>query len=335
MATIRLTQLDGKLPNLALMKLSHWHKSIGDYVVFKDSVVRDESEGSYDIVYGSTIFSSTAKKVELFKANFPQAVIGGTGYDMSSKVEHIIGCGDYDYEHYDYDIYPDFTHSIGFSQRGCRLRCKFCVVPQKEGKIQVVNTIADIWRGEDYEKKIHLLDNDFFGQPTWKERSQEIIDGKFKVCFNQGINVRLIHEEGAEYLSRMKYCDDSFKNKRIYTAWDNRKDEDIFMRGINIMINAGIRPGNIMVYFLCGYWPNETFNDIWYRFQRMVDIGVLPFPMIYRDEDKVIDEDDISTPSYKMLKRFQRWVVRRYYKIVTWPQYNMTSRREYYENKLK
>lgn len=315
---IRLTQLDGKLPNLALMKLAHWHKSKGDSIFFKKSIMKDMFEPEYDVIYASAIFTDTSKKIDLFKQQFPSAIIGGTGYDMNVKVEHLIGCGDYDYENYDYSIYPEFKHSIGFTQRGCRLRCSFCVVPKKEGKMTVVNSIYDIWR-EGTEKKIHLLDNDFFGQELWKERSREIIDGGFKVCFSQGINVRLIHEEGAERLSQMKYMDDGFTKKRIYTAWDNRKDESIFTKGINIMLNAGIKPGHIMVYMLCGYWQRETFDDVYYRFQKMVDMGLMPYPMIYG-----------QSKNYKELKKFQQWVVRRYYQFIKWEQYKNETESDYY-----
>jgi len=318
MMKVRLTQIDGKLPNLALMKLAHWHNSLGHDVYFEKSVIRGMFEPEYDIVYGSAIFSTSAKKIELFKQQFPMAIIGGTGYDMNIKVEHLIGVGDYEYENYDYSIYPDFKHSIGFTQRGCRLRCSFCVVPKKEGKMTVVNSIYDIWR-EGTEKKLHLLDNDFFGQELWKKRSKEIIEGKFKVCFNQGINVRLIHQEGAEYLSRMQYMDDQFKTKRIYTAWDNRRDESIFMKGIKTMTDAGVKPQHIMVYMLCGYWNWETFDDIYYRFQKMTDMGLMPYPMVYGHNPE--------------LKRFQRWVIRRYWQFTPWELFKKEGEKAYYERK--
>ncbi len=321
MSIIRLTQLDGKLPNLALMKLSYWHKSKGDEVVFKRSIEKDMFEPDYDIVYGSSIFTSTEKKIAQFKNNFPQATIGGTGYDMNIKVETLIGCGEYEYEHYDYSIYPEFKHSIGFTQRGCRLKCSFCVVPKKEGKMTVVNSIYDIWR-PGTEKKLHLLDNDFFGQEKWMDRSIEIVEGGFQVCFNQGINVRLIHKEGAEMLAKMKYMDDQFKTKRIYTAWDNRRDESIFMKGIDIMTSAGINTKHILVYMLCGYWPNETFDDVYYRYEKMKNMGILPYPMIYSE-----------SKDYKRLKKFQRWVVRRYHQFIDWETFNTTTEKDYYEKK--
>jgi len=325
---IRLTQIDGKLPNLALMKLAHWHKAKGDDVYFERSITKGMFEPDYDIVYGSAIFDYSVKKVKQFKDNFPSAIVGGTWSKNEwkdkepMKVEDIIGCGEYEYENYDYTIYPEFKHSIGFTQRGCRLKCSFCVVPQKEGKNTVVNKISDIWR-EGTEKKIHLLDNDFFGQAQWRERANEIIDGGFKVSFNQGINVRLIHKEGAEALVKMKYMDDQFKTKRIYTAWDNRRDEGIFTKGINIMLDAGVKPKHIMVYMLCGYWKTETFDDIYYRYQKMMDIGLMPYPMIYLN----------TTADYQQLKKFQRWVIRRYHEFITWEKFSTQTERDYYNEK--
>jgi hypothetical protein len=64
-------------------------------------------------------------------------------------------------------------------------------VPKKEGKNRSAATIAEIWRGPPHAKHLHLLDNDFFGQPRdqWEARVDEIRAGGFRVCFNQGINV--------------------------------------------------------------------------------------------------------------------------------------------------
>jgi hypothetical protein len=303
---VRLTQIDGRLPNLALMKLAHFYRSRGDSVTLTRAARRDLFEPEYDLVLGSQIFDFSKRKAEELRANFPGAVIRGTGTGDFETVESHLGVDEY--EHYDYSDYPDFTHSIGFTQRGCRLKCPFCVVPKKEGKNVGLNSVYDIWRGEGHPRQIHLLDNDVFGQPEWKARADEIIEGGFEVCFNQGINVRLIHEEGAACLAKMKYRDDQFKTKRIYTAWDNRRDEKVFFSGIKILTDAGIKPGHILVYMLCGYWPNETFEDVYYRYQKMTDAGLLPYPMVYDNSNKT-------------LKRFQRWVVRRYCQFIPWEDY--------------
>ena len=156
------------------------------------------------------------------------------------------------------------------------------------------------------------MDNDFFGQPEeqWKLRIQEIQKGGFKVCFNQGINIRLIDEVVAENLVTIDYRDDSFKQKRIYTAWDNIGDEKRFFKGVDLLIKNGVKPNHIMAYMLIGYDKRETWERIWYRFNKMVDIGVLPYPMVY---DPLQQKKD--------LKQFQRYVVRQYYRHKTWKEY--------------
>ena len=78
---VRLTQIDGKLPNLALMKLAHWHKSRGDEIVFTREAARDLFEGDYDRVYGSAIFKFSAPKLDRFRAAWPTAIVGGAGTD--------------------------------------------------------------------------------------------------------------------------------------------------------------------------------------------------------------------------------------------------------------
>lgn len=304
---VRLTQLDGKLPNLALMRLSHWHKSRGDEVYFTRDISCGRDEVPYNVVYGSAIFQFSADRVERFKSHWSGALVGGTGSNLSMSLNQYLG---EDEEHYDYDIYPDFKPSIGFTQRGCRLRCKFCVVPQKEGKNRGVNTIENIWRGEGHPRQLHLLDNDFFGQPDWRTKVKDIRDGNFKVCLNQGINVRLIDDEAAEALASIEYRDMRFQRRRVYTAWDNLKDENIFFRGIDRLERAGISPKKVMAYMLVGYDPSETWQRIFHRFNRMTEIGILPYPMVY---------DAIARPD---LKAFQKWAVMGFYRFVPWNDFD-------------
>lgn len=308
---VRLTQLDGTLPNLALMKLSHYHKSKGDTVELYRSVERDLFEPEWDIVYGSAIFKFSQIRLMRFMRQFPSAIVGGTGTTESRTVEDLIG----DYEGMDYDIYPDVDYSIGFTQRGCRLKCKFCVVPQKEGKNRSESSIWDIYRGDPHPKKLHLLDNDFFGNPDWRARIAEIRDGKFKVCLSQGINTRLIDQEAAAALASIEYRDSKFSRRRLYTAWDNLKDEGVFFKGVDLLDKSGIPPTNLMVYMLVGFDKSETWERIWHRFNRMVEAGIRPYPMVY---DR----------SRKDLVTFQRWVVMGLYRIIPWAEYRREGKSE-------
>ena len=309
MVEVRLTHIDGKLPNLALMKLAHWHKAQGDRVTLARTPSPSMFEPTYDLVYGSSIFQwSSGKVVRALGDAFPDAVIGGTGTDSAVTVEQTIGMDEY--EHYDYSIYPEYEWSIGFTQRGCRLNCGFCVVPAKEGKPRSINRIVDIWR-EGTPRSVVLLDNDFFGQDLWRDRIDEIKDGGFKVNFNQGVNIRMITDETAAALASVKYFDADFKVRRLYTAWDNLGQEKVFFRGLDKLTQAGIPGRNVMVYMLIGYKPDETMDEILHRYYRLKDAGCRPYPMVYNNANKE-------------LKHFQKWVVGRYDQWVPWEEYDPT-----------
>ncbi len=315
---VRLTQLDGALPNLALMKLAHWHRARGDTIVFSRASQPDLFESPYDLVYGSSIFEFSTDKQARFLQAFPDAILGGTGTKSTRTIEDIIGAEAY--EHYDYSIYPEFTASIGYTQRGCRLKCSFCVVPGKEGRARTVNTIADIWRGHGHPKRLHLLDNDFFGQPEpeWRARIAEIREGGFKVCLNQGINVRLISPAAAEALASVEYRDDQFRERKLYTAWDNLGHANIFFKGMHMLRQAGIPAHHVRAYMLVGYDSGETWDGIWQRFNAMVEYGIEPYPMVF--DCRKTDAD-----RYRLLKRFQRWVVTGLYRATPFSEYDTSK----------
>ena len=323
---IQLTQIDGKLPNLALMKLAHYHRGRGDEIHFSRHVERDMLEPDFDRVYGSAIFSFSAERVAVFRSEFPEAIIGGTHNVLdNTSVEQLLGIEEH--EHYDYSIYPRFDGSIGFTQRGCKLKCGFCVVPKKEGKPRSVNAIADIWRGTPWPKHLHLLDNDFFGQAPeqWQARIAEIRAGGFKVCLNQGINVRMINDESAAALASIPLFDDSFKTRRLYTAWDNLGDEARFFKGVDTLERHGVPPSSLMVYMLVGFDKRETWERVLYRFGRMVERKILPYPMIYGDRNRGLPLGGAHPAIERRrltLRDFQRWAVRKIYTVFPFQVYD-------------
>jgi hypothetical protein len=138
--------------------------------------------------------------------------VGGTGWDGTVTLAQ---AGIPEAGPLDDTVYPAYLHSIGFTQRGCRLHCPCCVVPRQEGRVQPVATIAEIWRGAPWPRNLLLLDNDFCGQPAWVQRLEEIHTGQFRVCFTQGINVRLLTEEAAPALARVHCMDDQFRRRRL------------------------------------------------------------------------------------------------------------------------
>lgn len=313
---VLLCQLDGSLPNIALMRISTWHRRRGDEVQMKHGAAFERTlfDEEPDRVYASAIFRKTIPLAERLRRYYPKAIIGGTGVDPARKGELVplspvvqsqvtaiekqgIDIGqsalDFDYSHY-----PNYTASIGFTQRGCRLACPHCCVHTKEPEMVAVNGVYDVWRGDGHPKHLHLLDNDFFGQPGWRDVIRDIREGGFKVSFNQGINARFLTDEAAEAIASVDYRDDGMTVKRIYTAWDNLKDEDRLFDGLKKLVKYGVKPDHIMVYILLGYWPGETVDSWQHRRKTLRDFGARPYPMPFVRTREALG--------------FQRWVIGAY-----------------------
>lgn len=74
---IGLIDVDSKIPNLALMKLSTYYKSIGETVEF----VQEGKE--YEKIFASSIFTRSKSVCEdLVKKYEDKIEIGGTGWDI-------------------------------------------------------------------------------------------------------------------------------------------------------------------------------------------------------------------------------------------------------------
>lgn len=309
--SVALVHADGALPNLALMRLSTYFRERGARVRLvrpgEPRTLHDQGARAF----GSSIFGFSAKTRDLIEREWGPVTWGGTGVRVESSLSEVDPTVDWEAIAPDYSLYPDFDPSLGFTQRGCRLSCKFCVVPKKEGKPRAVHRIADIWRGPGHPRKILLLDNDFFGQPRaeWEARVEELRAGGFRVCLSQGINIRMIDFASARALASLEYRDNDFRRRRLYTAWDNLGDEEAFKRGVATLGDAGVPARHLRVYMLVGFRPDETLEEVLYRFNELVALGCEPYPMPF-DQTR------------RDLKAFQRWAVTGLYRAVPWSAYD-------------
>jgi len=275
---VGLLQLDGKMPNLALMKLSAWHKHQGD-----DVTVLDLSGFQFDRTYASKVF------------------VGGSGYDLKAELPSEIEAVVPDYESFNTD------YSIGFTSRGCIRDCGFCIVREKEGFIR--ETSMDWIR----HSKVIILDNNFLASPRCREKFEYFIQNDLKVCFNQGLDIRLIDSENARLLARVKYFDLKFRRRRLYFAFDLPEIEHEVRSGIATLIANGVKPFHLMFYVLVGY--NTTPKQDLHRVELLIKYGTLPYVMRYNSR-----RDD------RQLNAFARWVNGRYYKVCRWEDYTRRSR---------
>ena len=277
-------------PNLALMKISAWHKSKGD-------TVQLNRINNPDKIYVSCPFKRPIQNLSIALSDKP-IVYGGYGINsnkLSDEIEFLMP---------DYSLY-NIDYSIGFTSRGCINKCPFCVVPKYEGMIKDHQFVSEFLYPK--HKKVILLDNSFTNSPRFKENSKYLIKNKIKVNINQGIDVRTITLEQAKILNKLMLRNWTFKSTQLHIAWDNIKDEKLVRRGIKILLKAGFRSRYLMCYVLVNF--NSTFEEDLYRCNMLwKEYKVLPFIM-----------------SYKGKHPLQRWANRRYIKFTDWQNYDQAK----------
>jgi len=265
---IAIYDVDSRIPNLALMKISAHHKLLGDEVEMYSSLFKN----TYDKIYASKVFDfSDGTLLEP-----DRMIIGGTGWDLHKTLPQEIEDLTPDYALYNY------PHNIGFTMRGCRLRCSFCVVPEKEGKPKSNNTIEEIWTQRDSDF-VMLLDNDFFGNPEWQARIDELRDLKLKVNFSQGLNIRNLKQDQAAALASVDFMNTNRTGKQVYFAWDDPRHEKLIHKGINLCLEHGIKAYQMAFYVLIGY--HSTPEEDMHRIEVLRGYGCDPYSMPYNKED--------------------------------------------------
>lgn len=188
---IGLLAVDSNYPNLALMKISSYHKARGDKVEWYNPLC------SYDKVYMAKVFSFTSDYGYYVHSDLIEK--GGTGYDIAKALPP-----DIDRIQPDYDLYqlpPNVAY--GFLTRGCPNRCKWCVVPKKEGKIAPYMDIEEI--AVDGRKNIILMDNNVLASEYGLQQIEKIVSMGVRIDFNQGLDARLVTDDIARLLVKVKW----------------------------------------------------------------------------------------------------------------------------------
>lgn len=274
---IGLINVDGhsKFPNLALMKLSAYHKRQGHDVEFANAMFQN-----YDIVYKSKVFTFTPDDAEIYNC---EVIKAGTGYKdyttiLPYEIEHICP---------DYNLYNSDT-AYGFLTRGCINSCQWCVVPTKEGKLR---PNADIEEFLSDKKQAILLDNNVIASNYGISQIEKIVRLGIKVDFNQGLDVRIADKDKyiLELLSKVKWI------RHIRFACDSLSQLDPIIRVTEELSAKGIKPYRIFVYTLI----KET-EDALIRLNSLKKIGVVPFAQPYRDFENLIE------PTIEQ-KKIARW----------------------------
>ena len=281
---IGLIDVDGHhFPNLALMKLSAWHKQQGDNVEWWWGF------GHYDRVYISKVFDQTYSPDIPDPLNATEIIKGGTGYGLDNKLPEAV-----EHMYPDYSLYPKLTGygedlkqqiAYGFLTRGCPRGCPFCIVAGKEGRRSVkVADLSEFWHGQG---NVELLDPNLLACSERLDLLEQLADSRAKVNFNQGLDIRLTTPEVAAVLGQIRV-------KRLHFAWDNPHD-DLRQRFKDF---ASWYPRKASsgksVYVLVNF--GSTMEENLYRIYTLQDLSYDPYVMVY-DKPNAPEE----------IRQLQRW----------------------------
>ena len=237
-------------PNLALCKIAAYHKAQGDDVEWAVPVFEH-----YDVIYRSKIFNFSEEDANIYDADV--IIKGGTGYDLHSQLAQKI-----DDTQPDFSIYPNVPSDVsyGFLTRGCPNKCRWCVVPKKEGGI---HPYWDVERVANGRRKLVLMDNNILAAGDYcTEQLGKIISLGYKVDFNQALDARLVNEENARLLANVKWLGS------IRFGCDTTQQIRDCERAIELIDGFGYH-GTYFLYTMIGGWNGleECYERImhWWR----------------------------------------------------------------------
>jgi len=285
-------------PNIALGKLSRWHKQQGDTVewaqphrqmvqtdLFGEPVVAP-GDKVYDIIYASKVFNFTPD-FNRHRYAAREWHFGGTGYDVHSQLPPEV-----DRLQPDYSIYPGIRPdtAFGFLTRGCPNKCPWCVVPKKEGAIHPYMDCDEI--AIEGRKKLVLMDNNILAAGDYaKQQMRKIIERGYRVDFNQAIDARLMTEEFAEIMARMKWID-----RRIRFGCDTSAQIKHCEQAMLMLNEAGFH-GEYFIYIMLNDDFQESYGRIDYWSWRSKESRrkrlpqrIYPHSQPYRDPMKTVHE---------------------------------------------
>ena len=160
------------------------------------------------------------------------------------------------------------------TSRGCPNQCWFCSVPLREGREIRELDIKDGWNILD-DNLLACSDSHIISVFNMLERYKRT--HKHPIEFTGGLEAKRLKGWHVDYLQRLR-------PKQIFFAYDTNDDLEPLREAAKLFKEAEYGSRSILrCYVLVGY-PGDSFESAEERLKTVVDIGMCPMAMLYRDK---------------------------------------------------
>lgn len=301
-----------KHPNLALLKISGFCKSLTladgrnhdvRLICSYDEISNfRQTVNEYDIIAVSRVFKFT-KIPDILNQLIDDHLVyyGGTGFfevngpNLPDEVEHFMP---------DYSLYLEFidkqtegdpakikrlyndyvNYSIGFTTRGCIRQCGFCVnrLLNRVVKWSPIEEFLDPTR-----PAIYLWDDNIMAAPpkVFKEVMDSLQATNKPFQFRQGMDIRLMTDEKAELLSKVKYHGDYIFAFDHYKMDDpiEKRHVDQTIRGLDIWRRHCNKSTKLYVLVAYDSQDEKDIEGTFFRIKTLMEYGCLPYIMRFEE----------------------------------------------------
>ena len=266
-----LYDVDSKIPNLALMKLSSFYKSKGCQTLLS----MEPRHIPADRHFASVVFNSekSLNQVELLTNLYGDRItIGGTGVDLKTTLED-----DVERCFPDYGLYAHTRYALGFLTRGCNKRCAFCVVPKKEGRLRPNYSTFDDFVPK-YQQNVMLLDNNLLAAPNVNELLEEMAKKRLNINFSQTLDIQYLTDEIYQKLRQVRSVNSRFTREMMYFSCNTAKQAQWFIHKSHMLRGFGKERVTAVIMFGFNTRLSEDFSIL----TIMKKLGVIAFVQEYR-----------------------------------------------------